>query len=56
MKQRITVTLDKDCLSWLDGKVENRTFANRSHGFEFLIARAMEKKKRELSGGENAEK
>ena len=47
MKQRITVTLDKECLEWLDKKVDSRTFANRSHGFEFLIARFIEKKERE---------
>mgnify|MGYP001591365077 FL=1 len=37
MKERITVTLDKELLSWLDSKVNSRVFANRSHGFEFLI-------------------
>ena len=37
MKERITITLDKKLLSWLDKKVEERVFANRSHGFEFLI-------------------
>jgi Arc/MetJ-type ribon-helix-helix transcriptional regulator len=47
MKQRITVTLDDECLGWIDAKVKRRTFANRSHGFEFLIARFMEKGKRD---------
>ena len=37
MKERITVTVDKELLSWLDSKVNSRVFANRSHGFEFLI-------------------
>ena len=55
MKQRITVTLDKECLNWLDSKVESRTFASRSHGFEFLIARFREKREKSL-GEENAEK
>lgn len=42
MKERITITLEKNLLKWLDDNVEKRIFANRSHGFEFLIAREME--------------
>jgi len=42
MKERITVTLDKRFLDWLDKRVQDRTFANRSHGFEFLIVRSNE--------------
>ena len=41
MKERITVTIDKDLLDWLDEKVKDKIFANRSHGFEFLIKRKM---------------
>jgi metal-responsive CopG/Arc/MetJ family transcriptional regulator len=37
MKERITITLDKGLLNWLDKKIELKYFANRSHGFEFLI-------------------
>ncbi len=40
MKQRITITLDKDLLKWLDKKVEKKVFASRSHGIEFLIKRS----------------
>ncbi len=46
MKERITVTIDKELLKWLDEKIEEKIFANRSHGFEYLIKRAMENKKR----------
>ena len=42
MKERITVTLDKELLSWLDKKIDDKYFANRSHGFEFLIKRKMD--------------
>ena len=42
MKERITITLDKRVLKWLDERVDKRIFANRSHGFEYLIAREME--------------
>ena len=45
MKQRITVTLDKEILNWLDGKIKERIFANRSHGLEFLIKQKMEQEK-----------
>jgi len=37
MKERITITLDKNLLIWLDSKVDKKIFANRSHGFESLI-------------------
>ena len=42
MKERITITLDTELLSWLDKRVEDKIFANRSHGFEFLIKRRIE--------------
>lgn len=37
MKERITITLDKELLDWLDKKITEKVFANRSHGLEFLI-------------------
>jgi metal-responsive CopG/Arc/MetJ family transcriptional regulator len=37
MKERITITLDKELLKWLDDKIDEKIFANRSHGFEYLI-------------------
>ena len=37
-KERITITLNKDIHSWMDEKVSEHIFANRSHGFEYLIA------------------
>ena len=40
MKERITITIDKNLLKWLDRKVDARVFANRSHGLEFLIDEA----------------
>ncbi|MFH1398541.1 MAG: ribbon-helix-helix domain-containing protein [Candidatus Woesearchaeota archaeon] len=44
MKERITITIERELLEWLDNRVEKRIFANRSHGFEFLIARQLEGK------------
>ncbi|MEK6946836.1 MAG: ribbon-helix-helix domain-containing protein [Nanoarchaeota archaeon] len=46
MKSRITVTIDKKLLSWLDSKIEDKIFANRSHCFEFLINQEMKKDKK----------
>lgn len=42
MKERITITVDKELLDWLDKKIEEKVFANRSHGLEFLVKRKME--------------
>jgi len=36
-RHRISITLPKPCLEWLDGKVKDRTYANRSHAIEVLI-------------------
>jgi len=46
MKERITVTLDKELLRWLDKRISDKTFANRSHGFEFLIKMRMDDEKK----------
>ena len=46
VKERITVTIDKELLKYLDKKIADKIFANRSHGFEFLIKRDMEDKKK----------
>jgi metal-responsive CopG/Arc/MetJ family transcriptional regulator len=46
MKERITVTLDKEILKWIDIKVEEKIFANRSHGFEFLMAERIREEKK----------
>ena len=48
MKERITVTIDKELLKWLDLKIEEKIFANRSHGIEFLIKRSIEEDKKWL--------
>jgi len=52
MKERITITMDKELLNWLDEKVKEKVFANRSHGFEFLIKNKMDEEleSKETSG------
>ena len=42
MKERITITIDKELLNWLDERIKEKVFANRSHGFEFLIKNKMD--------------
>ena len=37
----ISVTLPKECVEWIDLKVESRVYANRSHAIEVLILAAM---------------
>ena len=43
----ISVTLPKECVDWLDRKVESRIYANRSHALEVLILDAMKSEKKE---------
>ena len=45
-KERITITIDKELLIWIDKKIGEKIFANRSHGFEYLIKRAGEEDKK----------
>ena len=45
LKERITITIDKDLLEWLDKQIDEKIFANRSHGIEFLIKRKMKDEK-----------
>ena len=45
MKERITITIDKELLKWLDSKVKARIFANRSHGLEFLLKEKIDEEK-----------
>jgi Arc/MetJ-type ribon-helix-helix transcriptional regulator len=43
----ISVTLPKECVEWLDSKVESRIYANRSHALEVLVLGAMKSEKKE---------
>jgi len=40
-KERISITLPKPCLDWLDKQIEARTYANRSHAIEVFILEKM---------------
>ncbi|MEK6946664.1 MAG: ribbon-helix-helix domain-containing protein [Nanoarchaeota archaeon] len=47
MKERLTITLDKELLDWLDQKIAEKVFANRSHGFEYMIMEKIREKTKE---------
>jgi metal-responsive CopG/Arc/MetJ family transcriptional regulator len=42
MKERISITIDKDLLDWVDRKIAGKLFANRSHALEFLAMQMMD--------------
>lgn len=43
-KERITITIDEVLLNWIDKKIQEKIFASRSHGIEFLINKAKNEK------------
>jgi metal-responsive CopG/Arc/MetJ family transcriptional regulator len=45
MKRRITITIDKDILDWIDKNIEDKIFANRSHAFEYLAMKEIKELK-----------
>jgi metal-responsive CopG/Arc/MetJ family transcriptional regulator len=47
VRERVSITLPKECLEWLDKKIESRIYANRSHAIEVLILEAMKNEKKE---------
>lgn len=42
-RERVSITLPKECMKWIDNKIESRTYANRSHALEVLILEAMKR-------------
>jgi Arc/MetJ-type ribon-helix-helix transcriptional regulator len=41
VRKPISITLPKECVDWLDKKVESRIYASRSHAVELLVLDAM---------------
>ena len=39
--ERISITLPKECISWIDRSVESRVYANRSHAIECCLLQLM---------------
>ena len=44
IRERLSITLPKDIVEWIDAKVTNRTYHNRSHAIEVLVRNEMQKK------------
>lgn len=47
VKKRIAVTISEDLLKWIDKKIKDTTFANRSHAVEHALTQLKETEKRE---------
>jgi metal-responsive CopG/Arc/MetJ family transcriptional regulator len=47
VRERVSITLPKNCIEYLDAKIESRVYANRSHAIEVLILEAMRNEKKE---------
>jgi len=45
VRERVSITLPKECIAWIDKRIESRVYANRSHAIEVLILQVMKKKK-----------
>jgi Arc/MetJ-type ribon-helix-helix transcriptional regulator len=37
MKIKTSVTIDEDLVKWIDGEINKKRFANRSHAVEFAL-------------------
>jgi len=46
VKKRIAVTVSEDLLRWIDTKVKDTTFANRSHAVEHALTNLRDKEER----------
>jgi len=42
-RERISITLPKESLTWIDKKIKSRIYANRSHAIEVLILEAVKR-------------
>jgi len=41
VRKRVSITLPKECLDWIDKKIASRVYANRSHAIEVITLEAM---------------
>jgi metal-responsive CopG/Arc/MetJ family transcriptional regulator len=46
-KVRISISIPKEALDWIDSMVEKRIYANRSHAIEVLVIERMRRGKGE---------
>ena len=41
-KERVSITIRKDLLEWIDQQIESLRFASRSHAIEYAVAQLKE--------------
>jgi len=46
-KQKVTITIEKRLLEWTDTQIQSFRFRNRSHAFEYALAKLIENEKKE---------
>jgi Arc/MetJ-type ribon-helix-helix transcriptional regulator len=46
MKSKISVTVDKQIVDWIDKQVQTQRFRNRSHAVEVALMRFVESEKK----------
>jgi len=46
-KQKVTITVEKSFVDWADKQVANYRFRNRSHAFEYALAKLIESEKKQ---------
>jgi len=44
MKEKFSVSVDEELLTWLDSKIKSKIFASRSHGIEYALNELKKKK------------
>jgi Arc/MetJ-type ribon-helix-helix transcriptional regulator len=42
MKKRFSISMDEELVDWIDEKVKNKEFSNKSHGLEFCVKTVMD--------------
>ena len=42
-RERVSITLPKECVEWVDDKVKSRIYSNRSHAIEVLVLEAIKR-------------
>ena len=53
-KIKVTATMDPELVEWIDGQIQTRRFASRSHALEVIVADRMgAEEKARAEGGEN---
>ena len=47
VRERLSITLPKECAEWIDEKRESRIWVNISHAIEVVILEAMKRERKE---------